>query len=234
MATLVARRAATDEPDEREFAPAADHWSDGGGEMMRRSIRILFGLGVLLLLPGLVSAQGRPASDAGNGGERYLDYFVSQWWTADRAERQSAAVGGRLMWALPTATENSHLPIGRAYVGGYLMRLRHEGESWEAWHYGTQADLSVARAPLFGRVDPIVSLAVGALRTTAPFDPLFDLERVNSVAPSQTVLTLAPGIGARIRLMPRLEIRSDIRRLQEMGDDSRGYFEMAGGLSLGA
>lgn len=199
--------------------------------MINHLTRLVSVSGVFLLLPGLVSAQARPADPASNGGERYLDYFVSQWWTADRAERQSAAVGGRVMWALPSPAVSPQLPLGRAYVGGYVMRLRHEEESREAWHYGTQADLSVSRSPLFGRVEPLVSLSVGALRTTGAPDPLFAAEQ--QIA-GETVLTVAPGIGARIRLMPRLEIRSDVRRLQELGDDPRGYFEMAGGLSLGA
>ncbi|HEX5725864.1 MAG TPA: hypothetical protein VFX98_10395, partial [Longimicrobiaceae bacterium] len=101
--------------------------------------------------------------------------------------------------------------------------------------------------PLRG-VDPVVSLGVGALRreetvwrpVVAPEPgPRFAWvagddrpERLARERRQETSLTLAPGVGARLRVAPGLALRTDLRDVLAVGGGTRHHLELSGGISL--
>jgi hypothetical protein len=200
--------------------------------MVRRIARVVAVLPFLLFAAADAGAQyGRTIASAGDEG-RYFDYFYAQRWSAAGAEQAGAAVGGRLMWAVDPTPPSRGIVLPRTYVGGYMMRVNGNPMSGETLHVGVQADLAVTRTIQSERVDPLVSLAVGALTQSREASghaaSLAALSRSGSTVP-----IIAPGIGVRLRLAPGLNLRTDLRRTQELGEDRSGYLEFATGVSLG-
>ena len=165
-------------------------------------------VGLVLALAMLVAA---PSSLFGQEGDRpEFDYFLSRY----QGEGEVEAVGARLMWSL-----------GRTSVGGYFVHAPEE-QAWAgSWRYGAQADLRVTRRPVAGRVDPFLSLGVGASRL------LEGRERL--LAPARTHLSVAPGVGLRFRLRPGFGLRGDARQVLDFHDGVKRNLELSGGLSLG-
>jgi hypothetical protein len=153
-----------------------------------------------------------------------------------------AGFGGRIMWSVPALLEVEQPLLRRSAVGAYLVQVREDGERRELWHYGVQADLSLARAPLLGRVTPLVSMAVGGVRAvedlaatirTAEFRPLVFMEHAAPLESRVTNhLAITPGVGMRVRLIPGLDLRGDLRRLVTLPDHVEARTEFAGGLSI--
>jgi hypothetical protein len=177
-----------------------------------------------------------------------FEYFVAR----SRLEQGGVAsrldgVGGRVLWPLPAGGPL----LSRMAVGGYLTHAEEDGREPDMWHYGVQADLRLARSPLAGRVDPLLSLGVGAVRVEEPVAvapppaPLFDPGPslltplrdggARSPAPrTRTSPSLVPGVGARVHLLPWLGFRGDVRMLVDFRDGARRDLEVAGGLSITA
>jgi hypothetical protein len=200
--------------------------------MVRSWFAVVSVMPVLFVATTELSGQHGGVATSGAEDARYVDYFFAQRWTADGAERADGAVGGRLMWAVSPPLQARRAPLPRAYVGAYMMRLNGEIAAGERWQLGTQADVAVSRSTLWERVDPFLSIAVGALRSDG--GPVIGTLADHDRAGRETVLTVAPGVGARIRLTPGLNLRTDLRRLHELGEQRAGYLEFATGLSLGA
>jgi hypothetical protein len=72
-------------------------------------------------------------------------------------------------------------------------------------HYGAQIDQFFVRRPFAGFLDPFVSLGVGRFRYG--FDPSIPIVGGST----ESHLSLSPGIGLRIPIPNRLEIRGDVR-----------------------
>jgi hypothetical protein len=164
-----------------------------------------------------------------------LDYFMGRYRGAS-AGGDAGAVGGRLMWSLaPLAPASGWL--SRAYVGAYVVHAPDEEDRTEAWRYGAQADLRLSRHPVVGRVEPLLSLGVGASR--------FD-EEVRAPAPlrgdygdwrwgdrTRTLLSVTPGVAVRVLLAPGFGIRGDARQVLDFDERVHRNLEFSGGLSLG-
>lgn len=188
-------------------------------------------------------AQVAPAAGAAEGDTRYFDYFVSRLRPADGGGSELGAVGGRLMWPLAgVAGEGWTASLHRAAVGGFLTHAPAEPGDPELWRYGAQADLPLVAQPLAGRIDPVLSLAVGAVRVRTPGGAqLPDADEVPPLLTSAVVvpprtdhdLSLAPGLGARVRLLPGLDLRGDARQVMDIGDgEVRRQLELSAGLSV--
>ena len=175
---------------------------------MRGLVRFVLAMGMLL---------AAPTSLFGQAGVRApeLDYFLSRY------QAEGEAVGARLMWALA--------PQSRTSVGGYLVHSPAEQGWTGSWRYGAQADVRVTRLPVAGRVDPFLSLGVGASRTLATREP----EERGQLFERTTHLSLAPGVGVRFRLRPGFGIRGDARQVLDFRDGIERKMELSGGLSLG-
>ncbi|CAN5833645.1 hypothetical protein BH23GEM7_BH23GEM7_00200 [soil metagenome] len=164
---------------------------------------------------------------------RSVDLFLSQHrLTLDAGERWDATgAGGRIMWSLAPLARSTGFPLlDRAAAGGYLVHPLGSVERREVWHYDVQTDVRAAPMPL-GRIDPIVSLGVGAVRAKAPIRPVLlapersivregDAPR-DGVLSEQVVTSISftPGIGARLRLLPELDLGGDLRSLIDLRDE---------------
>jgi len=164
-----------------------------------------------------------------------FEYFVAR----SRLERGGTAsrldgVGGRVLWPLGTTGPL----LSRMAVGGYLTHADEAGAEPDMWHYGVQADLRLSPSPLAGRVEPLLSLGVGAVRVEEPVARSLlarpeALDRLPAVR-ARTDPSLVPGVGARLRLLPWLGFRGDVRMLVDFRDGARRDLEVAGGLSITA
>ncbi|MBV9774846.1 MAG: hypothetical protein JO040_12910 [Gemmatimonadetes bacterium] len=184
-------------------------------------------------------------------GARALEYFVARNRMAlGSGTTKLDGFGGRMMWSLASTTA----PLGsRAWLGGYVVHTPEDENDAAMWHYGVQTDLRVAREPLAGRVAPLVSLGVGAVRVAEPvrqlvpaLKPMVELGpdgRMGEFAPrsavvgrreldTRTSLSVVPGVGARVRLVPGLDFRSDVRMLIDFRDRTTRNLEVSGGISV--
>ncbi|HEV2132005.1 MAG TPA: hypothetical protein VGR27_12915 [Longimicrobiaceae bacterium] len=197
----------------------------------------------------LVSASGAAAQVHADRHANYtdaarsVDLFLSQHrLTLDGERWDASGAGGRVLWSLaPLARSTGLSLLDRAAAGGYLVHSLGSIERREVWHYGVQADVRVAPIPL-GRVDPIVSLGIGAVRAEAPIRPVLlapersvvregDAPREGIISEQVvTSLSFTPGIGARVRVLPGLALRGDLRSLIDLRDERR-HLELSGGIS---
>jgi hypothetical protein len=180
----------------------------------------------------------------------------------DGEVRTLDGVGGRMMWSLaPLAGSDRGSLLARTAAGGYLVHTPGDADGNEMWHYGAQADVRVTIAPLAGRVEPLVSLGLGTVRMDEPGEwvavtPEIRItesaaRQAQDVTPMPVVLpalpqqiqvlspprstrqvSVAPGIGARVRLLPGVNIRGDMRVLFDINDHTRRTTELAGGFSM--
>ena len=195
---------------------------------MRRLVRLGLAIAILLAAPSLLFAQGdvRAQVDGVGVGGPEFDYFLSRYRAADG---EAEAVGARLMWSLAPLRRESAL-LARTSLGGYLVHSPVEQAWAESWRYGAQADVRVTRLPIAGRVDPFLSLGVGASRVLDARD-VADRERL--LGEPRTHLSVAPGVGLRFRLAPGFGLRGDARQVLDFQDGVRRNLELSGGLSLG-
>jgi hypothetical protein len=193
---------------------------------MRPFVGLLIALALLLAAPA--SLFGQVAAPATRADRPELDYFLSRYHGVDGAG-EIEAVGARLMWSLAPLRRQSAL-LDRTSVGGFLVHSPDENGFTASWRYGAQADLRVTRLPVAGRLDPFLSLGVGASR-------LLDSEAPESgarviVAP-RTHLSVAPGVGLRYRLAPGFGLRGDARQVLDFREGMQRNVELSGGLSFG-
>ena len=198
------------------------------------------------------------ASHAQTAGARpSLDYFVGhQQLVVEPGTRERLdEIGGRLMWPLTPLAErwNSEL-LARTSVGGYLVHARPEDDRDSRLQYGLQADLLVGPR-IARRVDPFVSLGVGTMETVqperrvvsvpylipgvSPWPDQMELSRIprfETILPAERerLLTVKPGIGAKINLGPSIDLRTDLYRAVDLRDGTQRGIEVSGGLSLRA
>lgn len=186
--------------------------------------------------PGAAAQAGDPYAPPRVEARPSFEYFVAR----NRLERGGTAseldgVGGRVLWPLLAGGPL----LSRMAVGGYLSRAEEAGEEPDMWHYGVQADLRLTRSPLLGRVDPLLSLGVGAVRVEEPAAGSLLAPVPGALGRSPEVRTttdpsLVPGVGARVHLLPWLSFRGDVRMLMDFRDGARRDLEIAGGLSITA
>lgn len=222
--------------------------------MWRFLMLVLASAALLCALPSAAAGQADgPRLTDPDEGRRYLDYYVSRFRLAEGSGGATEdAVGGRVMWSVAPLLRPGASPwLDRALVGGYLTHSPEDGDRREMWRYGVQVDYIVTPAPLAGRVEPLVSLAAGAVRVTEPGmrwtsvpylipredagepgvgTPLLTASLPDRVATRPSV---TPGVGARIRILPGLSLRTDARQVIDFHDGTRSDFELSGGISVG-
>ncbi len=174
------------------------------------------------------NAQQAAPPRAGGGGS--VEYFVACSRMALGGGRTDLdGVGGRILWPL----------VSRMALGGYVVHTPEDSEDVEMWHYGVQADLRLPGPGLVPRVDPLLSLGVGAVRVeeepgrtpTAP-PLLLAAEPRSAPARPETSLSLVPGLGAKLRLVPGLDFRGDLRMVVDFRDRTTWNLELSGGISI--
>lgn len=157
----------------------------------------------------------------------FLDYYAAGVSGSYDGGERGSGFGARLMVRVaPTSST-----LGRVTVGGYLSRLPGRTAATDTWQYGSQADVHLRGAG--AKVDPIVTLAAGAVRREGEWAwkyagrPLRVLRQT-----TRTGYTLSPGMAARVRVAGPVAFRGDIRRAFALDQNARGGTEMAVGISL--
>src|SRR5688572_27947577 len=74
-------------------------------------------------------------------------------------------LGARLMWHPSIGSEDASPIPPRAALGLFVEHAPEQRLGFTLLHAGVQGDLSVMASPLYGRVEPLLSLSIGALRT---------------------------------------------------------------------
>ena len=160
-----------------------------------------------------------------------------------------AGYGGRVLWALGSRSDPERQTLaGRTSVGPFAIVTGREPSSPRVWHVGAHADFRVLSRPLGGRLDPLVSLSVGAFRAEPGHGNLAADERwlvpvghdavgrtLRVPAPASRATTrpaLAPGIGARLLIAPGFALRGELKNAVLIGDRVTRQLELAGGVSV--
>ena len=198
--------------------------------------RCAFALLLAVALPATARAQLPTRADVGGRlVERpAFDYFVSSYRGA--AGGEGDAVGGRLMWPMARVAPASRW-VSRTYLGAYLVHSPDEEDRGESLRYGAQADLQLADRPLVGRVEPLLSLGVGASRVErelrSPLPLVGDQGGWALREEARTLFSVAPGVGFRVLVVPGLGIRGDARQVIDFDETPTRNVELSGGVSIG-
>lgn len=174
--------------------------------------------------------------------------------TVAGAPARLTGVGARVLWPVSRAGGGEATLSSRLAVGGFATYAPPGGERVGAAHYGLAADLRLRAAPIAGRIDPLVSLGIGALRarresavaaspgmSPACFRPL-DLAAHDAppcarrtapgAAEAVTRAAASPAAALRIALSPRVALRTDLRDVIVYRGRARHNAELAVGLSV--
>ena len=152
-------------------------------------------------------------------------------------------VGARLLYRVAAG------PLAdRLHVGGFVTHTPADGAALSTTQAGAVADLRLTRRAIGGRVEPLLSLGVGAFRArhggaaAVPlcFRPLDAPGARPSCAPlpaprgeTGTRPALSPALGARVAVLPGLAFRADARDLVVYrGGRPTHTFELTTGVSL--
>lgn len=137
--------------------------------------------------------------------------------------------GGRLWINLAPFSGKSPNLVGMGAIALFMTYTPDQGgKGITTLHYGLQHDVFFVNRPLGGFIDPLVSVAAGAFR-------------FNDVAAdeSQTKFALTPGIGVRLPLANRFQLRVDGRDALIFGQRANGggkrttnNFEYVGALGI--
>jgi hypothetical protein len=175
-------------------------------------------------------ASPYPAS----GGGMTFEAFYSHYRLAGRDRRIGAdGLGGRLLWQPMSALGmDSTRLAARTSLGAFAVYTPAQRLGFSTLHVGAEADVRPLGAPLFGRVDPILSLGAGAFRTRVDDASAAAATRFPLAARTSTNLALTPGFGARVGLLSRIGLRADVRDVITFRDATRHNVEVAAGLSL--
>ncbi|HEX7240378.1 MAG TPA: hypothetical protein VF263_08945 [Longimicrobiaceae bacterium] len=184
----------------------------------------------------LFSPANAQQHEESRGGS--VEYFVARSRMALGGGRTDLdGVGGRILWSL--ARRDAPPLVSRMTLGGYVVHTPEDTEDVEMWHYGVQADLRLPGPGLVPRVDPLLSLGVGAVRVeeepgTTPTAPplLLAAEPRSAPARPETSLSVVPGVGAKLRLVPGLDFRGDLRMVVDFRDRTTRNLELSGGISI--
>lgn len=218
---------------------------------------LILACGVALASSDVVAAQAvRPGYTAPTDGRLVIEgLFGRQHLPAiDAPARRNTldGLGGRILWALGPLDEPVSTWQQRVLLGGFVLRASSPELAASTLHAGAQADLRLRRVSTLARVEPLLSMSVGVLRSQTrerTYSALPRLRRPDAPAldagplPHPTFaaapgtkrwesLTLTPGVGAWARLSPDFALRLDVRNVIVFEAPVRSAPELVGGLSL--
>jgi hypothetical protein len=195
--------------------------------------------GLRVLLPLLLAAASAARAQAPHGDTwRQRGLILEPIYSAYRFDKDpgasrvdARAYGGRLVW-LPfadqaTATESplaSRLGFGIFHESGPKQDL-----GFDAFHTGALVEFLPLGQSLFERVDPVLTLSTGLLRTERKS---LDHRQYPLDQESANRFTLAPGVGLRVMLLRQLGIRGELRDVMTFSGATRHNVNFFSGLSI--
>jgi hypothetical protein len=202
----------------------------------RRALASAIGtLGSALLAATLLAT---PATAQTIGGARFgappraLEGFLTQYRFAAGGDPVAVeGVGGRFVWTAPPVLGDPTSLAARTSLGVFGVFLpRQNGLGYTTLHAGGELSVRPLPTPV-ARVEPVVSVGVGGLRTD-----LADRVRVGTRDlalgdRADMALALSPGVGARVALVPGLDLRADVRDVITFREAVRN--NLAYGVGLG-
>ncbi len=107
-----------------------------------------------------------------------------------------------------------HFPVNSS-IALFVSRSSTSVSAFKStsYFYGGQVDEFLVRRPLFGLIDPFVSVALGAYRTSVSAEACIAGAAAGTCSVAQTNFALAPGGGIRIPIPNRFQVRFDARDL---------------------
>lgn len=154
-------------------------------------------------------------------------------------------MGGRVMWRQFLGEPTDAAPLRRAALGLFAEYAGGGNDVVSMLHGGVQGDVSLLTRPLWGRIEPVVSLGLGVLRLRTSGDEQRDLRpqtltsaplaiAVVPVLPTRTefAATVTPSLGVRVGLLRQLGVRADVRDVMAAGNGLHHHWSFTGGLSF--
>lgn len=141
----------------------------------------------------------------------------------------SSADGGRRERLLEHVSVGGYFEVAKETRPGTNARLRQEV-------YAAEVEVRPLRAPLAGRLEPIVGIATGLIRLEEINHPPKTLS--SPTRPPYTTSTmseralLAPSAGVLLRVTRNVGLRFDVRELMVSGSGDAGSTQMATGVRL--
>jgi hypothetical protein len=194
--------------------------------------------GASLLTPTFhLSAQLAPrfAEDLdGAAPVRAVEGFLTRYrLDTDRGNRLAVdGVGGRLVWTSGAALTDPTGLAARTSLGVFGVFLPEQNRlGFSMLHAGAELGMRPLATPLLARVEPTISLGIGALRTHVAERSLSRADALALADRSNVALALSPGAGARVALVPGLDLRGDVRDVVTLRNGVRHH--AAWGIGLG-
>lgn len=166
--------------------------------------RLKYGVSAVVAFLSLGS-MGRPLSAQALGPQRQFlavePYYQSLWIDVapNQSRTQLNGFGARLWINLAPFVGPQLSGLSRSSVSAFVSRAP-ASKGFDVWHFGGELDQFFVRRPLGGFIDPLISVGAGALRVTGPLG-------------TNAKFALSPGVGLRIPMPNRFELRVDGRDL---------------------
>ena len=207
--------------------------------MLTRRTVYLAALGVTLgAIPVTPAAAQRSTSAPGRGALPTLETEYTQI-RFDAGDRKLSAngIGARLMWQPLATADGAASLLDRTAVGLFATYTpEHTFASDVAFHslgVGAALDVRPLASPIASRLDPYVTLGLGAMHTRVR-------HALSPLAPplfrrTTTEFTTMYAVGAEARLAPRLGLQGDVQDLVTFGSDAvRSTLDTRHNLALSA
>lgn len=191
--------------------------------------------GGLLAALTISSAQAQPSSTPPSIGQ--VPITVEGYYTHYRLDAEGNdrlgmnGIAARLMWNADALVPGTALE-SRVAAGLFAEYAPTQDRGFSLLHAGVQGDVRLTSAPLFGRVTPLGSLALGALWTDVEDGPAAIASRFPLGTRSTGTFALSPSVGARIALWRQLGFRADVRDVITFRHRTLHNMQLASGLSF--
>jgi hypothetical protein len=183
----------------------------------------------LLAAPGQLRAQDTVDPTLQGPSRVAIEPFLAQYFfDVPGGDREAiGGVGVRAMVGRGDVTRSLGTFFSRARAGVFLVYTSGQTDAdVSTFHVGTQAEASLFQRPVAnGFLDPFISLALGAFRSSVSVEGAADA--------SSTDFALTPGAGTLIPLFGAVAIRGDIRDVIVFSDNTSNNFVLEGGISIG-
>ena len=168
--------------------------------------------------------------------------------------------GARVLRALAPLPEDGALRLPQRFaLGGFVTYAPRDDAGVTTLHYGATTDFRLRSQPIAGRIEPLLSLGVGAFRTQRDITreqrvPVLCLrptdisglgassfcggrtaDRAFTARPqvvTSTNLAVSPALAFRVWLVPDLALRADVRDVVVYRGGPRHNVELATGVSF--
>jgi hypothetical protein len=194
--------------------------------------------GAPLLDPASLSAQLAPRYAAeldAAAPVRAVEGFLTRYQLdTDRGSRLAVdGVGGRLAWTSAAALTDPASLAARTSVGVFGVFLPEQNRlGFSMLHAGAELGVRPLAAPLLARIEPTLSFGLGALRTHVAERSQSRARNLVLADRSNVALALSPGAGARVAIVPGLDLRGDVRDVVTLRDGVRHHAAWGVGLGM--